>query len=45
VDTYGDDFEDDIEEDLPEDNHLLDSNENMGRGINPAQSLGGITVS
>jgi hypothetical protein len=35
IDTYGDDFDEDIEEDLPEDNHLLDSNDNMGR-INPA---------
>jgi hypothetical protein len=45
IDTYGDDFEEEIEEDLPEDNHLLDSNENVGgqRGI--TESAGAITVS
>jgi hypothetical protein len=45
IDTYGDDFDEEIVEELPEDNNLLDSNENVGRGVNPAQSLGGITVS
>lgn len=44
IDTYGDDFDEEIVEELPEDNNLLDSNENVGR-VNPAHSLGGITVS
>lgn len=54
IDTYEEEFEDDIEEDLPEDNHLLDSNDNVGGhnqiktsgGGNAAgQSMGGITAS
>ena len=45
IDTYGDDFEEETEEDLPEDNHLLDSNENVGGQRAATESAGGVTVS
>lgn len=49
LDTYEDEFEEEIEEDLPDDNHLLESNDNVGASgglrMNAGHSLGGMTVS